>query len=177
MTSLITGILEYARGSQDLLDAERLEVSRLVDAAALGHSQSLGELGGTLHVDAPHAIRADPDLLVVVCSNLIENSIKYRRPDVPPRIAVTSERTDGATVVRFSDNGIGIDPEFHEAVFSMFRRLHRHDVIRGNGIGLGFCRRIIERHGGTIALDSTPGEGTVVTFSIPDVASPASLPG
>ena len=107
----------------------------------------------------------DPVQLVQLFQNLIGNAIKYRS-DIPPHVHVTAARRDGLWEFAVSDNGIGIDARFQERVFAIFQRLHTRREYPGTGIGLAICRRIVERHGGTIWFESEPGHGTIFRFTL-----------
>jgi len=104
-----------------------------------------------------------------VFQNLVANAITYGG-DEPPRIAVSTERRGSEWVVSVSDEGIGIDPGNQSAVFQVFKRLHSHEEHPGTGIGLALSRRIVERHGGEIWVDSVPGEGSTFSFTLPAAA-------
>ena len=97
--------------------------------------------------------------------NLIGNAIKYRGTD-PLRIEVSAEPAEAEWIFSVRDNGMGIDPDHHETIFGPFKRLHGRDY-PGTGIGLTLCRRIVERHGGRIWVESEPGKGATFRFSIP----------
>jgi two-component system, sensor histidine kinase and response regulator len=103
--------------------------------------------------------------LVRLFANLIGNSIKYRRAETP-RIYISAGERDGFWQFQFKDNGIGIDPQYWDEIFAVFKRLHGREY-PGSGVGLALCKRIVENHGGTIWLESTPGEGTMFYFTIP----------
>jgi light-regulated signal transduction histidine kinase (bacteriophytochrome) len=98
--------------------------------------------------------------------NLIDNALKYRS-GAAPRVHASAERNGRDWTVTLSDNGMGIDAKYHEQVFEMFRRLHTEQAYPGTGIGLAICRRVVQRHGGRIWLDSAPGEGCAVHFTVP----------
>ena len=107
--------------------------------------------------DAPEINFSRKNLRSIIY-NLVSNAIKYSSPDRKPKIRLTTEVADGYTLLRVSDNGLGIKKESQEKVFSMFRRLHSH--VEGTGVGMAIVKRIIENNGGKIELDSEPGEGT-----------------
>jgi light-regulated signal transduction histidine kinase (bacteriophytochrome) len=108
--------------------------------------------------------------LVQLLQNLIGNAIKYRSAE-PPEIRVSAERRPEEWLFSVKDNGIGIEPEYSQQVFGIFKRLHGQ-AYEGTGIGLAICQRIVERYGGRIWVESKPGAGSAFCFTIP----PADLP-
>jgi light-regulated signal transduction histidine kinase (bacteriophytochrome) len=102
--------------------------------------------------------------------NLIGNSLKFRRPDVPPVIRVSAEREENEWRINVRDNGIGIEAEFADKVFVIFQRLHARDAYEGTGIGLAIVKKIVEYHGGRIWLDLDVAEGTSIYFTLPFLA-------
>jgi light-regulated signal transduction histidine kinase (bacteriophytochrome) len=113
-------------------------------------------------------VTADDAQLQQLFRNLIGNALKYRRED-PPQIRVWTERQTHAWRFCVQDNGIGIEPRFFERIFRIFQRLHPRDRYEGTGIGLAICKKIVERHGGTIWMESIPGQGSAFYFTIPDL--------
>lgn len=111
-------------------------------------------------------IEVDESQLVQLFQNLVGNAIKYQNPGIP-RIHISAARED-ETKWKFSiqDNGLGIDPKFFERIFGMFQRLHKRDEFAGTGIGLTICKRIVERHGGSISVESQPGQGSTFYFTL-----------
>jgi signal transduction histidine kinase len=107
------------------------------------------------------------DRLQQVFQNLIENAVKYRRSGVVPWIRVSAERAGTECLFSVADNGIGFKPEYAERIFGLFKRLHGHDTYGGSGIGLAVCKRIVERHGGRIWVESQEGAGSTFYFTIP----------
>jgi signal transduction histidine kinase len=106
--------------------------------------------------------------MVRVFQNLLSNALKYRRPNVPPRVHVSAEQRDLEWIIRISDNGIGFPPDQADVIFEPFKRLHSSRQYPGSGIGLAACKRIIEGFGGRIGADSSPGNGATFWFSVPD---------
>lgn len=108
---------------------------------------------------------ADVAQLAKIFENLLHNAIKYC--ETTPLIQVSAERKDGFWQFAVADNGVGIEPEYHEQLFKMFKRLHGPGKSRGSGIGLASCELIVHRHGGVITVDSKPGKGSVFCFTMP----------
>jgi len=105
--------------------------------------------------------------LAQLFQNLISNAIKYRGKEAP-RIHIAAHQRDGWCVFSVSDNGIGIEAQYAERIFGLFKRLHGRDEYPGSGIGLAICQRVVEQYGGRIWLEqSTPGEGSTFCFSVP----------
>jgi light-regulated signal transduction histidine kinase (bacteriophytochrome) len=109
---------------------------------------------------------ADEMQLVQLFQNLVGNAIKYQNPGVP-RVHI-SAAMNGGKKWNFSvqDNGLGIDPQYFERIFGMFQRLHKREEFEGTGIGLAICKKIVERHGGTITVESQLGQGSKFTFAL-----------
>ncbi len=117
--------------------------------------------------DAMPGVVAYPAQLEQVFSNPVNNAIKYGRPGVPPAIRIRGRRVGPMVEFAVADNGIGIEPEHFDRIFEMFRRLHTKDEYDGTGIGLAVVRKIVERHGGTVQVESMPGEGSTFSFTLP----------
>ena len=111
-------------------------------------------------------VMADEIQLIQLFQNLVGNAIKYQSPGVP-RIQIAAAR-NGAKKWVFSvkDNGLGIEPQYFERIFGMFQRLHKREDFAGTGIGLAICKKIIERHGGTISVESQLGQGSTFRFAL-----------
>ncbi len=99
--------------------------------------------------------------------NLIDNALKFRKPAVAPRIHLSVERRAEEWQFSLRDNGIGISPEYHDRIFQIFQRLHKRQTYAGTGIGLAIVKRIVERHGGRVYVDSKLGEGSTFSFTLP----------
>ncbi len=178
MKALIDDLLLYARTSTGPRELERVDTHALVEEVRAALTKSIREADAHIELlgELP-VIQAEPAQISRLFQNLIANAIKFRR-DEPPAIRISAEPEfqvesgagagPGPRAWRFSiqDNGIGIDPEYAERVFQVFKRLHSHDEYPGTGIGLSICKKIAERHGGRIWLESRPGVGTTVHFTI-----------
>src|SRR5690606_2234922 len=138
---------------------------------------AIEEAGATIQVDPMPEIEADRFQMKQLFQNLLGNAIKFRRPNVPPRIALRAREEARDTeagrgsgdwlVVEVADNGIGFDEKFATRSFTPFQRLHGKAEYEGTGIGLAVCRRIVERHGGSIEAHSTPGSGSTFVIQLP----------
>jgi PAS domain S-box-containing protein len=117
--------------------------------------------------DSLPTVMADRAQLAQVFQNLVANAIKFRREGVPPRVHVSAKRQGDEWVFSVADNGIGIDPQQTERIFEVFQRLHTDEEYPGLGMGLALCKRIVERHGGRIWVESEPGQGSMFCFTLP----------
>lgn len=117
------------------------------------------------HDDLP-VVTAHETELIQLFQNLIGNALKFRGPE-PPVIHVAARRAGREWVFSVRDNGIGLDPKFKEKIFQIFQRLHPRDEYPGTGIGLAICKKIVERHGGRIWVESETGKGAAFYFTIP----------
>lgn len=177
MRSLIQDLLAFARvGQSDLPDdTQVLSLKVLALQGAANVEGALQASGGELELHLAHQVLGHPTLLTQLLTNLISNGLKFHRAGEPPHVIVRSRQQGGIVQVSVQDNGIGIAPEHHERVFTIFQRLHERGAFPGNGIGLAICRKIVEHHGGRLWLDSAPGQGSTFTFTLP-AAAPSPTP-
>jgi len=170
LQSMVKGLLQYARidsrGEPFAPVPMELMLQRALDVFDL----TLQESGGTFESGALPTIHGDASQLPEVWLNLIGNALKYRA-EQPPSIEVSAMRQDGDWLFCVADNGIGIEARHCERIFEMFERLHDADTYPGTGIGLAICRRVIERHGGRIWVESEPGIGSKFYFTLPTYGS------
>ncbi|GAA5533474.1 adaptive-response sensory-kinase SasA [Deinococcus aluminii] len=175
MRGLIQDLLGFARVGR-FGEPQPVPLEGVLRQAAQNVQGALQASGGTLTWDTPQTVWGHPGLLVQLFTNLIGNGLKFCREGVPPRVAVTA-RVEGQQVhLGVRDNGIGIAAEYHERVFAIFQRLNRREAYPGNGMGLAICRKIVEQHGGTLSLTSTPGEGTTFHLTLPLLPPGRSTP-
>jgi len=111
-------------------------------------------------------VMADEGQLVQIFQNLLSNAVKFHREGVAPRVRVTSRRADWMWEISVADNGIGIEAGYFERIFLIFQRLHGREEFPGTGIGLALARRIVERHGGRLWVESEPGQGSTFHFTL-----------
>jgi light-regulated signal transduction histidine kinase (bacteriophytochrome) len=167
MTQLIKDLLAYSQaGRADRTRIEPTQLANVLQWALMNVDALAKETGAVITYDSLPLIEADQMQMVQVLQNLIANAIKFRRPDEPPRVHIGSERQNSEWLLSVNDNGIGMEPQYAERVFGVFKRLHGKEV-PGTGIGLSICRKIIEAHGGRIWLESQPDQGTSVKFTLP----------
>jgi light-regulated signal transduction histidine kinase (bacteriophytochrome) len=169
MQQLINDLLSFSRVGRT---TERFEDVALGAAAHRALDNLTTAVDGTeaaveVDDDLP-TVSGDPRLLTALFQNLIANGIKFHRPDQPPRVEIRSETRDDEVEVVVRDNGIGIDPQYGEQIFTLFKRLHTKAEYEGTGIGLALCKRIVEFHGGGISLDAPNGSaGATFRFTLP----------
>ncbi len=182
MRALIDGLLAYSRASRADLDPERVDLGQVVEHVQRALAAAIDESGAEIVVGELPVVIGDAGRLGQVLQNLIANAIKFRG-DEPPRVTVDAHPLDGDVWrVEVADNGSGIDAEHAERLFEMFRRGAGVADHPGEGIGLALCKRIVERHGGTIWAQAPPQGGTLVAFTLPDAPLSArrarpTLPG
>jgi PAS domain S-box-containing protein len=176
MRHLIDDLLAYSRVANEEPQREQVDLRELVDRVLAVLGPAIAETGAIVEVGALPTIEAEPTQLAQLLQNLIGNAVKFHLPARPPIVRVSARRTIGACVVTVADDGIGIDEADQERIFAMFTRLHGRDEYVGTGIGLAICRRIAERHGGRIYVESTPGQGSAFHTLLPDAPAAPGTP-
>jgi light-regulated signal transduction histidine kinase (bacteriophytochrome) len=165
MRTLIQDLLGYSRiVNSGWTPSGPVEMSQAVEWALSNLRQSIETSGTIVHIGELPTLTADRVLLIQIFQNLIGNAIKYRSAK-PPEVWISSTRDESDWIISVRDNGIGIDPRYHESIFGVFKRLHGRDV-PGTGIGLAICRKIVEKHGGKIWVESEPGAGSTFRFTL-----------
>jgi light-regulated signal transduction histidine kinase (bacteriophytochrome) len=165
--TLLRDLLTYTRAAK-LETAVAPISSRAAVAVVLENLDgAIAESGAIINVAELPVVEVHDAHLQQLFQNLISNAIKYRRQDCVPEIQIAAERHNGSWRFSISDNGIGIEPQFKERIFGLFKRLHTHDEYPGSGIGLAICQRIVERYHGQIWVESQPGRGSRFFFTLP----------
>jgi PAS domain S-box-containing protein len=168
MSDLVRGLLDYSRvGARDV-QRQPVPSQQAMEVALDNLQASIAESRARITHDELPTVLAEPTQLAQLFQNLIGNAVKFRRYGQEPQIHVGCRRNGGEWVFQVKDNGIGIDPEYHEKVFLIFQRLHGRDKFPGTGIGLAICKKIVEQHGGKIWIESNPGEGATFCFTLPE---------
>jgi signal transduction histidine kinase len=168
MRNLIDDLLLYSRVANEEPRREEVDLRALVDGVLQNLGPAIEEERATVEVGALPTLEAEPTQLAQLLQNLIGNAVKFHAPGVPPVVRVSARRTIGGCVVTVADDGIGIHEADQERIFAMFTRLHGRERYAGTGIGLAICRRIAERHGGRIYVESEPGKGAAFHTLLPD---------
>jgi signal transduction histidine kinase len=169
MQRLINDLLAFSRIGRLTAGFTDVDLNQVLEQVRSQLEMRAGEDAEITWADLP-TVEGEEPLLTTLFVNLVGNSLKFRRPDVPPVIAITAEGDDKEWRINVRDNGIGIEAEFADKVFVIFQRLHARDAYEGTGIGLAIVKKIVEYHGGRIWLDLDVTEGTSIWFSLPVLA-------
>jgi len=167
MQTLINDLLKFSRvttKAQPLVQVNLAEVVREVVDSLEAHIE---RTGGRVEVDDMPTIDADPTQMRQLLQNLISNGLKFHKEEEPPVVRVHGKLIDNRCQITVEDNGIGFDEKYLDRIFTIFQRLHGRLEYEGTGVGLAICRKIVERHGGSITAKSTPGQGAKFIVTLP----------
>ncbi|HWR97241.1 MAG TPA: ATP-binding protein [Candidatus Methanoperedens sp.] len=167
MEALIDDLLAYSRADSGNLEMVPTSAEQALDSALANLRLSLAEAGARITRERLPTVSADGIQLSQLFQNLIGNAIKFRSKEQPCEIHIGTRGDRGRWVLSVSDNGIGIPARQFDRIFQVFQRLHGRGRYPGTGIGLAICKRIVERHGGRIWVESTIGKGSTFSFSLP----------
>jgi light-regulated signal transduction histidine kinase (bacteriophytochrome) len=169
MKQLIEDLLAYSRVGTRGKEPRPIAVQGALDRALVNLRASIESADAQITHDALPEVNADDTQLTQLLQNLIGNAIKFRKTDEPLHIHVGVQ--DAGEEWRFSvaDNGIGIEPQYFERIFMVFQRLHTRDEYPGTGIGLAICKKVVDRHGGRIWVESAHGKGSTFVFTFPKI--------
>ncbi|WP_446217035.1 sensor histidine kinase [Micromonospora sp. IBHARD004] len=167
MQRLINDLLAFSRIGRLTTGFTEVDLNKVMGDVA-GQTEAARQYAGAeLTWGELPVIRGEEPLLTNLLANLVSNSIKFRRPDVPPKVHVSARLVDDEWEITCQDNGIGIEPEFADKIFMIFQRLHAKDAYPGTGIGLAIVKKIAEYHGGRVWVDTGTEEGTAIRFTLP----------
>jgi light-regulated signal transduction histidine kinase (bacteriophytochrome) len=166
MKQLIDGLLSYSRVGTRGKEFASTDCESVLNQVLYNLQFAIEENEAEITHDPLPNVMADDTQLAQLFQNLVSNAIKFHGLKTP-RVHVRAMKKGNEWIFSVKDNGIGIEPEFFEQIFVIFRRLESREKFAGSGIGLAVCKRIVERHGGRIWLESQPGEGTNFFFSLP----------
>lgn len=166
MQNLIVNLLEYSKVESQQAAMQSTDLNLVFDNVVDLLESEIDAAAATISCDKLPTINCDAEQMSQLFRNLVSNGLKFRSQR-PPEIHVSVNPGDVCSI-SVRDNGIGIEPEFHSRIFDIFRRLHTQQEFPGTGIGLALCRRITERHGGTISVQSSPDHGSEFSFTLPN---------
>jgi signal transduction histidine kinase len=178
---LITDLMSFSRIATKGQPFVKTDLGLIAREVSNDLESSIEKTGGRVEIENLPTIEADATQMRQLLQNLISNSLKYHREGVPPVVRVYSQPLNsqspesmksGAITgqlfqVLVTDNGIGFDEKYLDRIFTVFQRLHKRDKYEGTGVGLAICRKIVDRHSGTITARSSPGHGTTFVVTVP----------
>lgn len=175
MQILINDLLAFSRVTTKAQPFVAINLSEVLQEVLSDLEVQLQRVGGQIEVTTLPTIEADPLQMRQLLQNLISNALKFHQPGVPPVVKIEGQRLqapgtlgrDRRCQITVSDNGIGFDEKYLDRIFTVFQRLHGRSEYEGTGVGLAICRKITERHGGTITARSQPGQGTTFIVTLP----------
>lgn len=167
MRRMIADILALSRVGTGEIKRAPVDIGALVARVRNALSADLGEAGASLEYTSLPVVQADEGQMLQLFQNLIGNAIKFRSADRKPVVRISARRADRGWHFQVADNGIGVPKEKQEKLFNLFVRLHTAEEYPGTGLGLAICKRIVQRHGGRIWLESEPGQGATFHFTLP----------
>ncbi len=166
METLIHGLLAYSQFSEAPEKQTDVSLENLLQGVLANFKQAIQDAEATVTHDPLPVIQGDPVQVLQVLQNLVGNALKYRRSDAPAQVHISAVSMDREWLISVRDNGVGIDRKFAETIFLPLQRLHGADI-PGSGIGLAICKKIVERSGGRIWVESKLGQGSTFFFTIP----------
>ena len=166
MEMLVRDLLSYTQATNLDVPAESVDAGEALSLALANLSGAIAETGARITSDPMPSLYVHSAHLQQLFQNLIGNSLKYRSQDRAPQVHITAEQGKGYWLFAISDNGIGIDPQYKERIFGLFKRLHASDEYSGTGIGLAICQRIVDRYHGRIWVESELGRGSTFRFTL-----------
>ncbi len=173
MDRLILDLLEYSRIGRWNRSKAELALGEVADQAACTLDAQVRATGATVEIArGMPTVTASWEEILRLFQDLIGNALKYRDPARKPVVRVSARRDGAFWLVSVADNGLGIEAEHFDRIFLIFQRLHTRDRYEGTGIGLAICKKIVERHGGRLWLESVPGQGSTFSFTLPVQARP-----
>jgi PAS domain S-box-containing protein len=168
MQTLIRDLLAFSRIGTRNGKFEEVDVAEVIEAALANLTAAISESKARISVGTMPKIHAEPGQMRQLFQNLIGNAVKFRSPKKAPEIEIGARKDGECWIFWVRDNGIGIEPQYLDRIFGVFQRLHTREQYAGTGIGLAICRKVAERHGGSIEVMSTPGEGSTFYVRMQD---------
>ena len=167
MQTLINDLLNYSRVATKKKEIELIDVEEVFNSVLNNLNTAIYENDAEITYENLPKIMAEPGQMIQLFQNLIGNAIKFRKPEIPPKIHIKAHKDKNEYIFSVADNGIGMEPQYAERIFTIFQRLHTKEEYEGTGIGLAISKRVIELHGGQIWVESELGKGSTFYFTIP----------
>ncbi|MDI6724562.1 MAG: ATP-binding protein [Methanobacterium sp.] len=167
MKQMILDLLEYSRITTKGQEFKPVNIENIINYALDSLIVLIKENDAVIKFDNLPIVNGDESQLVRVFQNLISNAIKFKKDDKPPEICISAKKEGNEYIFKVADNGIGIEEQYFDVIFTIFKRLHTREEYEGTGIGLSITKRVIERHGGKIWVESQLNKGTTFYFTIP----------
>jgi light-regulated signal transduction histidine kinase (bacteriophytochrome) len=167
MQQLIDDLLKFSRVATQGQPFQQVDLRDIVDRVVSDLEAQIERTGASVEVDELPTVAADPLQMRQLFQNLISNALKFHRQDVPPEVRISGQTRGRFAEIEVSDNGIGFEAKYEAKIFRVFERLHGRGAYPGTGIGLALCRKIVDRHGGTISAESVPDQGSTFTVTLP----------
>ncbi|GAB5520462.1 MAG: hypothetical protein RhofKO_27130 [Rhodothermales bacterium] len=167
MRALIDDLLAFSRVRGARLTVAEVDLNTVVAAVQQTLRAAIDEHEAHIVVAPLPTIQADEGQIRLLVQNLLSNALKFQPLGNRPHIHLSAERKDDTWAISIRDNGIGIEPAYLDQIFDAFKRLHNREIYSGTGVGLAICQRIVERHGGTLRVESAPSSGSTFTFTLP----------
>jgi light-regulated signal transduction histidine kinase (bacteriophytochrome) len=167
MQQLIEDLLKFSRVSTHGRPFTRVDLEQISREVVGDLEAQVRQSGAEITIGQLPTINGDALQMRQLMQNLLSNALKFRRDGVTPEISIDGTVEEGIAEIVVRDNGIGFDPRYNRRIFRVFERLHGRSEYPGTGIGLALCRKIAERHGGTVVADAVPDEGATFTVRLP----------
>ncbi len=167
MRTLINDLLAFSQVQSQSQAYSEVDLTAVMKEVRFDLEEELRASAGTVEVTELPTIAADYTQMLQLFQNLIGNALKYAKPDEAPIVKIGATTHEDCVSIKFTDNGIGFEPRYADRIFGIFQRLHARDVYQGTGLGLAICKRIMERHHGTIVAEGLPGFGATFTVTLP----------
>jgi len=173
MQTLINDLLNYSRVATKKKEIELIDIEEVFNSVLNNLNTAIYENDAEITYENLPKIMAEPGQMIQLFQNLIGNAIKFRKLEIPPKIHIKAHKDKNEYIFSVADNGIGMEPQYAERIFTIFQRLHTKEEYEGTGIGLAISKRVVELHGGRIWVESELGKGSTFYFTIP--FNPANL--
>jgi light-regulated signal transduction histidine kinase (bacteriophytochrome) len=174
MQALIMDLLSYSRVGTHTHPFTPTDCAEIMQDTLANLRVSIEESGAVVTCDPLPSVMADDSQLAQVFQNLVGNALKFRAENRKPEVRVSARQEAGEWIFGVADNGIGIEPQYFERVFRVFQRLHTRARYPGTGIGLAIVKKVVERHGGRVWIESQLERGTTFFFTLPERPFPSS---